>query len=557
MDPAARRVRRDVGNFWTNKDGPLSDMLSFVPTKTLEVAQFTNQGWLKTTGMIIDRIPNDSKRLDTPPLMVSLIATNTWVNPDDTRLELLKTRLGRMTLRACQTAFKTAVSHDSLAEVGALLKNGRVNPTAEYTSTTLPREWGRLQRSSYPLLDAVKNSSVRVVNRLLKDSRVLKNVEQKHRAFVLAASNGYEQIMRIFIENGWDPSTNNDEALKGATRNDCANAVTLLLNDRRVANRHRAFVLAAKHNHVKVMKAFIENRWDPSFNNDEAIRKAAKYDDCADAVKYLLQDSRVLQDRHNKHRAFVLAARSNSCKVMKVFIENGWNPGAYKNEALREAVTRHRNNAVRLLLKNPNVDPTANNNQAIRDSIKRDVYHTYNIAKHLLKDQRVNPGIGNNELIIWAVNNYPVMKILMNDSRVDPTVNDNQPFKKVLDLSFKSGTFGVLQLLLLYCPRVNGPDNNTNLWRIVSEKTNIQTTKKTIKILKLLLDKIPNHDQALIWAARNGHDMLVKLVMEDQHVNPAANDNQALKEARRNHHDQVVNLLLRDQRVQATNRTNP
>jgi hypothetical protein len=78
------------------------------------------------------------------------------------------------------------------------------------------------------------------------------------------------------------------------------------------------------------------------------------------------------------------------------------------------------------LLKHPEVDPTINDNQAIRCAALRG--HT-DVIELLLTDLRVNPSDGDNFAIVEAYNhNFPkTVQLLWSDKRIKDTLNSQKP----------------------------------------------------------------------------------------------------------------------------------
>jgi len=98
---------------------------------------------------------------------------------------------------------------------------------------------------------------------------------------------------------------------------------------------------------------------------------------------------------------------------------------------------------VHLLLHDPTIDPSANNNDAIKVASR--VGHT-NVVKVLLADPRVDPSADSNEAIYGASRNgnIEIVKLLLADHRVDSTADNNW----LLYWASIHGYLGVVQLLL-------------------------------------------------------------------------------------------------------------
>ena len=79
---------------------------------------------------------------------------------------------------------------------------------------------------------------------------------------------------------------------------------------------------------------------------------------------------------------------------------------------------------VKLLLNDPRVDPSADNNDTIRWA---SLFGNVEVVKLLLNDPRVDPSADNNDAICLASNNRPfeVFKLLLNDPRLNPSSGKN------------------------------------------------------------------------------------------------------------------------------------
>jgi len=79
-----------------------------------------------------------------------------------------------------------------------------------------------------------------------------------------------------------------------------------------------------------------------------------------------------------------------------------------------KASERGRTEVVKLLLDQPGVDPSTNNNYPIRDASQKG--HV-NVVKLLLKDPRVDPAANNNAAIQYAslLGNTELVKLLLKD----------------------------------------------------------------------------------------------------------------------------------------------
>jgi hypothetical protein len=93
------------------------------------------------------------------------------------------------------------------------------------------------------------------------------------------------------------------------------------------------------------------------------------------------------------------------------------------------AISRNNIEAVKILLKDSEVNPAYNDNWAIREA---SIYGFLELLKLLVKDKRTNVADGRN----WAVrtaaigNHYEMLKYLLTLHNVDPTAVANQAIKE-------------------------------------------------------------------------------------------------------------------------------
>jgi ankyrin repeat protein len=145
-------------------------------------------------------------------------------------------------------------------------------------------------------------------------------------------------------------------------------------------------------NKVSLVRLALENRVDPSTNDNYAIRRASA-NGHVEVVRLLLSDDRV-------------------------------DPSATDNYAIRRASANGHVEVVRLLLSDGRVDPSARNNYAIQFSSSNGHVE---VVRLLLSDDRVDPSAGNNYAIQFASANghVEVVRLLLSDGRVDPSARNN------------------------------------------------------------------------------------------------------------------------------------
>ncbi|KAJ3101017.1 hypothetical protein HDU97_001717 [Phlyctochytrium planicorne] len=189
-----------------------------------------------------------------------------------------------------------------------------------------------------------------------------------------------------------------------------------------------------------------------------------------------------------EHHALRMSAKNGHLKVLITLAERGMDPGALGNYALRWAALNGHTEVVRYLSSHDLVDPTEPNDCALRWGARNG--HA-GVVKILLE-------VGESPTTI------PPEKVEWKD---DPTESEWNNFMKYMDQKRRSRP--------LRCnPATDGND-------------------------------------ALRWACMEGHDEVVKILLDSNRVDPSAESNEALRWASRNGHLKVVELLL------ATNKVDP
>ena len=163
-----------------------------------------------------------------------------------------------------------------------------------------------------------------------------------------------------------------------------------------------------------------------------------------------------------------------------------------------------------LLLKDSRVDPSAQNNYAIRFAVKNE--HE-KMVKLLLKDPRVDPSARYNEAIVTVAKNgnEKIVELLLKDLRVDPSAHDNEAI-------FYS---------ILY--------NHEKVAELLLKDSRMELSKK--------------NSHLLLRAVENGYDTVIELLLKNYPIDPTVQDNYALSYAVENGYVKAVELLLKDPRV--------
>jgi ankyrin repeat protein len=350
---------------------------------------------------------------------------------------------------------------------------------------------------------------------------------------------GFVDELKIKLDQGWDPSADDNYPIRYASEYGHIEIVKILLKDKRVdpsAEYNFAIGHAARYGHTEVVKLLLnDKRVDPSANDNFAIRYAA-YGGHTEIVKMLLADDRV--DPNNRDSfAIRYAADNGHTEIVKILLaDKRVDPSADDNRAIKLAARYGYTDIVKLLLADDRVDPSSYDNFAIRYAAENG--HT-EIVKMLLTDERVDPSDVNNYAIRYAADNghTEIVKMLLIDKRVDPSSKDNY----ALRFAVYDGYIEIVKILLTD-KRVDPSADNNRFIRLAAEEGHIEIVK--ILLNDKRVDPSANNNYAIQLAAKEGHIEIVKLLLADDRVDPSANGNFSIKIASLNSHTGVVKLLL-------------
>lgn len=140
----------------------------------------------------------------------------------------------------------------------------------------------------------------------------------------------------------------------------------------------------------------------------------------------------------------------------------------------------------------------------------------FEVANLLIKDKRADPTFEDHDALFAAIesNNADVLKLVLGDKRVDPTYDDD---RAILEASYMGNTKAVKLLL------------NT--------KANPNACARN------------DGHNPLCKAALGNHMGVIKLLLSDERVDPAADDSIVLRVALKHGSYNVVDVLLEDGRV--------
>jgi ankyrin repeat protein len=218
------------------------------------------------------------------------------------------------------------------------------------------------------------------------------------------------------------------------------------------------------HSTCKALYSNCINYWNKQLIFDKAI-KIGK----SEIIKVLQKHPKInILEKKNKHYTLLSAFEYSCCfgylEIVELLLNDSRvDPSDDNNQAIRKACCFGHYKIVELLLNDSRVDPSANYNEAIR---KACCYGYFEIVKILLNDSRVDPSDDDNQAIRKACcyGDYEIVKLLLNDSRVDPSANYNEAIRKACCY----GHYKIVELLL-NDSRVDPSDKNIQSLTNISE----------------------------------------------------------------------------------------
>jgi len=233
-----------------------------------------------------------------------------------------------------------------------------------------------------------------------------------------------------------------------------------------------------------------------------------RINDCLNEISVHINSEYVTLDQ-----AFELAIELGSKRVIKYLLEQGVNPAANRNYALRATVEYNHVECLRLLLSDERVDPADLDNVAV--GIAAELGHPESLSV-LLADPRVNAGDNVNYAIRASAikGNLEVVNMLLARDEVDPLDND------VALSSITGDTTGEMDV-----PPINVAVSNGHL-----------------KIVELFLNRGCSMSNAMFEACRSNRLEVIKLLLS-RNYNIFHNIGVNIQEAHEHQHIEIVDFL--------------
>lgn len=247
----------------------------------------------------------------------------------------------------------------------------------------------------------------------------------------------------------------------------------------------------------------------------------------------------------NQYALIRLVKFSNSPKranYLKLLLKNPTvDPAYWNNFAFLEACSRGKVDLVEILLEDPRIDISGRNNQAIRLVTSNNLLnnHPYTRIFNLLF-----PRLELNQKFLDAVSagNMALVNSMLQNPRVIPGIGQNEALRRAT----LAGHTEIFRILANH-PRVDisKPDPG-GLPRLA-------VLRNRVEILDIILSKIQFIEGSLIiTAAQNGYTEILDRLLQDPRFNPALSSNFAVYLAAKYGQLTAVDRLLQDPRVDAS-----
>lgn len=184
--------------------------------------------------------------------------------------------------------------------------------------------------------NAVKSNDIKTVASLIND----KEVFLKEDDFIYATTNGFIDIVKLFLKDNNTNYYDNDYILCLAVKNNYIDILELFLNDNRFnpANKGEfALNYAAETGNLEIAKLLLEDkRVNPSHCSSKPLLISAASHNCLDVVKLLLKDKRV-DPSEEGNLAIINAFKNSNFEIVQLL----WNDKRVQNSLKNNDIEFH------------------------------------------------------------------------------------------------------------------------------------------------------------------------------------------------------------------------
>lgn len=475
-------------------------MLNFIIKKANYIfLSAARRGDLNTMQLLLQEIAVNSAVVDNAPLRAAVVRGHMHIVKFLLNEPKVKKMVDWLNLLCL------AAEHNRVEIVGFLVRTMKVNPQEDWhlalrlalskgfhaTSILLWKYACVDSQAPFEIIfnGAVKNGYMSIINEILlmqevdldipaafriaaKNGRILSlnclilqaTQEDLDAAYCIAASNNQLETMH-FLEKG--NIISQDTAFCLAAAKGHLMVVDNLLEKIKPVTKEKAFMLATS---LVILKRLFKEL--PSQTIRARFIEAGKHAQ-HEVVQYLLAHVAVF----DKVIVFQWAAEKGFSKIVQILLKDpDIDPEAHRNLALRKAASHGHSHIVDILLTQGRVNPVNFDNYAVRWAAK---YKEFKALDIFLKIPAVNPAAKNHAALCWAIklDNTDIATKLLQDIHIDPAARENF----ALRTAAARGNKPVVELLL-QDPRVNIEAKN-------NQAIQLARSRKHKEILQLLLDK--------------------------------------------------------------------
>jgi len=271
---------------------------------------------------------------------------------------------------------------------------------------------------------------------------------------------------------------------------------------------------------------YIKYRLDLKKYSHMAISSAIRYDN-ENILRSLLSDPRInLEEIYKEYKFIFMSKRFN---LIKILISDSRVDLSKDDDILCRLISRYgTGELMEYILKNGNIDPTTNDNEAIINACK---YGNIDIVKMLMsihsnkkysRNKRINLFANNNGAFIGAIvnNHLKIIKILLNPINnhlpINPSVGNNMGIR----LAAKLGHHNIVKYLISLLPEYG-------------------------------IDPSVCNNEAIRLAVTRNHKLVVKELLKDVRVNPNVNLGTLLRLSIKHKYVEITEYLQNDYRIKS------
>ncbi|KAJ3127030.1 hypothetical protein HK100_009973 [Physocladia obscura] len=302
--------------------------------------------------------------------------------------------------------------------------------------------------------------------------------------------------------------------------------------------KNRAFRWTARFGYLDIITDLLnDERVDPADDDNYAIQCAAEAGHIEIVLKLLSLPSAVgINPAGKNNYAMKRTAWNGHTEIFRILLNDPrTDPAVAMNEPIRNATINGHTAIVEMLLNDPRrdtIDPSSHNNYAITQAAARGHYKCVRI---LASDSRVDI-LDLNIFRNACVNGHAkIVEFLLGLPQFDPTAVPSELFLTAVS----NGHVKVVEVMLEN-PRFTFPFNDL----VFDDAVN----RGHIEIVRLLLADSRFKPTKRLFILGNNTSIL-KLLLEDERIDPSADNNAAIQNKYSSNSKPLVEILLHDRRV--------